>query len=407
MIVSGVRRTLCAATLAWGALALVACAANEATTEVPDRAAAAEPGLRSWRGELHRTFVLTGELEAVTGHAVIVPQNPMWQVNVRWMLEDGTAVEAGDKVLELDTTQIVGDVAEKRIAADTALGELYQKKAEVEVQLADKQYAVTQARTAAEKARLKAAVPEELIDRRQHQENQLAVERTRVLHENAVADLAAYREAARREIEILRISLDKARREIERAEQGLGAMVLRAPRSGIFVVGQHPWEGRKIQVGDMVTVGMKVAEVPDLSQMRVRALLSDVDDGEIATGMRASCTVDAYPEEAVGGVVSEIGIVAKEDRGNSTRRHFDVLVDLDRADPQIMRPGMSVKVEVDTARREGVLLVPRTSLVLDDEGQRVLLADGTARAVVLGDCNASVCEVLDGLEEGVRLGRRG
>ena len=396
-----------AAVLAGAALALAGCARNEATTEVPDRGRAVEPEARSWRGELRRTFVLTGQLEAVTGHPVIVPQNPTWQVNVRWIQDDGAAVEAGDTVVELDTTQTVGDVAQKRIEAETALGELVQKRAEVEVQLADKQFAVTQAATTAEKARLRAAVPEELVDRRQYQENRLAAERERVAHENAVADLEAYRQSSEREIEVLRIALDKARREIQRAEQALAAMVLRAPRSGIFVVGEHPWEGRKVQVGDSVFVGLVLAEIPDLSEMRVRALLSDVDDGEIATGMPATCTVDAYPEQPVGGVVREIGAVAQEERGESTRRHFQVLVELERSDPRIMRPGMSVKVEVETARRDGVLLVPRASLVFDDAAPRVLLGDGTLHEVVLGECTASACEIVNGLEEGLLLGRRG
>lgn len=404
-------RTPCAAARAAGlaavAFALAGCAPNVATTGVPQSAAAADPEPQSRRGELRRTFVLTGQLEAVTGHPVIVPQNPAWQVSVRWILDDGATVEAGDKVAELDTTQIAGDVAQKRIDAEAALGVLQQKRAEVEVQLADKQFAVTQAATADEKARLRAAVPEELVDRRQYQENRLAAERTRVLHENAVADLEAYREASQHETEVLRIALDKSRREIERAEQALAAMVLRAPRSGIFVVGEHPWEGRKVQVGDTVFVGLALAEVPDLSEMRVRALLSDVDDGEIAPGMRATCTVDAYPDQPVGGVVREIGAVAQEERGETTRRHFQVLVELERSDPRIMRPGMSVKVEVETARRDGVLLAPRESLLLDDAGPRVLLADGTSREIVLGECDASACEVLEGLEEGLLLGRRG
>ena len=406
-MLAGVRAAGAAALLVG---ALVGCAANHATTDSapPPPTAPADAQSSSWRGELRRTFLLTGQLEAVTGYAVLVPRTPQWQVNVRWMLDDGSPVEAGAKVVELDTTQVVGDVAQKQIAADTALSELYQKQAEVAVQLADKEFAVEQARTEAEKAKRKARVPAELMDGRAYQEAQLAADRTRVQHENAVSDLEAYRATSEREIEVLRINLDKARRDIERAEQALAAMELRAPRSGIFVVGEHPWEGRKLQLGDSVWVGMKIAEVPDLSSMRVRAWLSDVDDGEIAVGMPATCTIDAYPERSVPGRVSEIGVVAQEARGQgATRRYFDVLIELERADPEIMRPGMSVKVEVETARLADVVLVPRTSLALDEHGAHVVLADGATQAVELGACSASACEVRGGLEPGVRLGRRG
>ena len=405
-MLSGVRAGLGAAALLLGAL--VGCATNQATTDPAPPAAAPAAESISWRGELRRTFLLTGELEAVTGHGVLVPRTPQWQVNVRWMLDDGSPVEAGAKVVELDTTQVVGDVAQKQIASDTALSELYQKQAEVAVQLADKEFAVEQARTEAEKAKRKARVPEDLMDRRAHQEAQLAADRMRVLHENAVSDLEAYRATSEREIEVLRINLDKAQRDIERAEQALAAMALRAPRGGIFVVGDHPWEGRKIQLGDSVWVGMKIAEVPDLTSMRVRAWLSDVDDGEIALGMPATCTIDAYPEHTVRGRVSEIGVVAHEGQGQgATRRYFDVLIELERADPEIMRPGMSVKVEVETAKLADVVLVPRTSVAVDEQGAHVVLADGATQPVEIGACSATACEVRGGLEPGVRLGRRG
>jgi multidrug efflux pump subunit AcrA (membrane-fusion protein) len=381
------------------------CTSNQATPSSPVTDARPTPDLRIRRGEFLKTFLLTGELEAVVGHPVVVPRNPVLNVTIRWILDDGSTVKEGEKVIELDTTQVIGDMAQKRIAAEAALSKLDRKGAEVVVHMEDKEYAVESARVAHEKARLRAAVPEDLISRREYQEAQLEAERTRVAHENAVADLEAFREASTREIEILRIQLEKARREITRAELALETMVLRAPRSGIFVVGVLPWEGRKIQVGDSVWTGLKIAEIPDLTEMRVRAKLSDVDDGKIAAGMRATCTVDAYPNSPVEGIVRDISPVAQEERRSPVRRWFEVVVELDRSDPVIMRPGMSVRVEVESVRRENVLLVPRAAVEHGAEAARVHLENGSAAAVTLGECNASVCELIEGPGEGARLSR--
>jgi multidrug resistance efflux pump len=338
------------------------------------------------------------------GHPVVIPRSPVWQVPIRWILDDGSTVEEGDKVVELDTTQVIGDVVQKRIAADTALSELYRKEAEIVVQLKDKEFAVESARVAHEKARLKAAVPEELTSRREYQESQLQAERTLVAHQNSVADLLAFRAASEQEIEALRIQLEKARRDITKAERALETMVLRAPRSGIFVVGEH-WEGRKIHVGDSLWTGYEIAEIPDLTEMRVRARLSDVDDGKIAAGMRATCTVDAYPELPVSCVVRDVGPIAQEDRRSPVRRHFTVFVELQRSDPETMRPGMSVRVEVELARRKEVLLVPRSAVEHDAETARVRLSNGSWVEARLGDCNSSVCELVEGPGEGSRLAR--
>ena len=403
-----VRCVLHAVGLVLATAVLHGCADNRASLPDADPGSKASQDLRVQRGDFRRTVLLTGELEAVIGYPIIVPRSESWQVPVRWMLDDGSTVEKGDKVFELDTTQVIGDVAQKRIAADTALSELHQKEADIAVQLADKRFAVNQAAVAYEKARLKASVPKELVDRRGFQEAALEAERAKVSHENAVADYEAAREASDREIEILRIGLDKARRDIAQAERALETMILRAPRSGIFVLGQHPWEGRKLQLGDSVWVGMEIAEVPDLSEMMITAKLSDVDDGKITPGMRVNCTVDAYPDTTVGGTIREIGPMAQEERGSTLRRHFKVLIDLDRSDPAIMRPGMSVLVEVEAATDEDVLLVPRAALEFElDRSPRVRLSDGGVADVRLGPCNASACVVLEGLEEGQRLRARG
>ena len=58
--------------------------------------------------------------------------------------------------------------------------------------------------------------------------------------------------------------------------------MLNAPRDGIIVIGEHPWEGRKFHVGDTVQPGWTIVSLPDLSAgMEVRAELSDVDDGRV------------------------------------------------------------------------------------------------------------------------------
>ena len=395
------------AALSMVAALLCGCASNQASLTDPVSEAAAGQDLRVRRGDFRRTILLTGELEAVSGHPIVVPRLETWRAQIRWILDDGSTVNEGDKVVEFDTTQIVGDVAQKRIAAESALSELYQKEADLAVQLADKKFNVEVARVAHEKARMRAAIPEELVDRREFQEAALEAERTKVALENAVADFEAFRLASEREIEILRIGLEKARRDITRAERALETMVLRAPRAGIFVVGEHPWEGRKLQTGDSVWVGLKIAEIPDLSEMMVEAKLSDVDDGKITPGMRATCIVDAYPDMPVEGAIRDVGPVAQEERGSTLRRHFKVLVDLDQSNPTIMRPGMSVLVEVEAARREDVLLVPRVAVEHGDGDARVHLSGGGDAEVELGQCNAMECVLLDGIEEGTRLRNRG
>jgi hypothetical protein len=137
---------------------------------------------------------------------------------------------------------------------------------------------------------------------------------------------------------------------------------LTAPKAGILLVGEHPWEDRKFQVGDVVQPGWTVVELPELAAMRVEATVSDVDDGRVAAGAHATCTLDAWPDQPLSGTVREVAPVAQEVGQKSLRRAFKVVVALDRTDPERMRPGMSVKVEVRGTPVASQLTAPRAAL---------------------------------------------
>src|SRR5690606_4885691 len=147
----------------------------------------------------------------------------------------------------------------------------------------------------------------------------------------------------------------------------IAALSLKAPRAGIAIVRDHPWEGRELVAGDTVQPGWEVVELPEMSAMRVLAYLSDVDDGAVTPGARVLCRLDAYPDAPFEGTVEEITAVAHEVAQQSLRRAFHVRVALERTDPERMRPGMSVQVEVPGPRVSGALLAPRAGLDLSGE----------------------------------------
>ena len=355
------------------------------------------------RGDFRGRFLLTGELQAIKADDIVAPRTPVWLIAIRWMEKDGVEVKAGQKVLEFDNSAFASDLEEKKLSLAEAENELAQSESAARAQEQDRIFALEESRVALEKARIEAAVPEELSDRRRFQERQMALRRAETEFEKAGEDLAAQRAAARADLDNRRITVEKARRAILLAEAAIEALALSAPRDGILVVAENPWEDRKFEVGDTAYPGVAVMQIPDLSAMRVEARLSDVDDGRIAVGMPASCVLDMYPDVVFPGKVVELTPVAQEPSRRSLRRAFRMLLDLDRTDPARMRPGMSVRVEVETARLQDALLAPRAGLDLGASPPRALLERGGAVEVRLGPCSATECVVEDGLEEGARL----
>lgn len=355
------------------------------------------------RGAFARSVLLTGELAAVRAVQITVPRTSEWQVQIRWMEADGAEVAAGEKILELDNTPFAAALEQNRLAAHKARTELLQQRAAGEATLAEKELAVERARIAVEKVRIEADVPSDLLSRRDWEEKQLALERARVEDEKARDDLAAAGRGCEADLTVRRLAAEKADRELSAAEEAIALLTVTAPRGGIALVNDHPWEGRKLQVGDTVWVGYPVMRIPDLGEMRVDASLADVDDGAVSVGDPAICTLDAYPDRTFPGTVTEIAPVAQETSRNALRRAFRVTVALARTEPAVMRPGMSVKVEVQTERCDDALLAPRAGLDLSREPPRARLAGGGTHEVRLGACSAQECVVVSGLAAGDRL----
>jgi multidrug resistance efflux pump len=345
------------------------------------------------RGQFIRELTLTGEIDAARGEMIAVPNLPSWQTSIKWIADDGTEVHRGDRVVELDNSQFTSGLDAKRTAVAQAEQELQQKDAEAEADILQKKLDVETKQADYEKTKLDAAVPKEVVAARDYEDRQIKFKRATVELQKARDVLRSQLRAATSDRANLVLNLEKAKRELETAENAINALILKAPRDGIVVLKDHPWEGRKLKEGDPVFVGLGLVLLPDPTSIRVTAALADVDDRKIAVGMPATVILDAYPATTYTGRIASISAVAQENTTNkqSLRRTFRVAVKLDRIDAARMRPGLSARVIIRRQAIDNALLVPRSELAKLKHDVRI------------GDCNDLDCIVLSGLKEGESL----
>ena len=359
--------------------------------------------LRVHRGPFVQRYLLTGSIEAVESAEIKVPRTREHRLQIQWLAADGSFVAEGDRVLDFDNSSFSAKLDQQRTAVQRSLRTLLQNRAQGEARLTEAETAQERARIALAKAKVDASVPESLRSRYEHRNAQLAVTGARVDHKKALANLEATRISVETDIQVNEEQHLKAQRELAVAEEALGALRLVAPRSGIAVVEKNPWEDRKFQVGDTVFPGWTIVGIPDLDRLRVRASLSDVDDGHLAPDMIALCTPDIAPDLHLIGRITEITPIAREQRIFSERRGFDVTIELvTEIGDTLLVPGMSVRVEIESLGSEE-LLIPRAALDLAADPARALRRNGTWAEVRLGPCAAQHCVLLDGLAEGARL----
>lgn len=379
----------------WPILVIAACT----KADDPATTAAATTTVRVVRGAVAERVFLTGELRAGISVELNVPKTDAWELTIKWMADDGTLVKAGDRVLEFDNSSFIAGLDQKRVAAKEAASAFATARDVSAMALADKKFELQQHTIALDKAKIRASVPVDLLPQRDAQERQLEKLKMEVAAERAAKELEAQRQAASLEDRVKQIDLEKAKRAIEDAEKTIGDLVVKAPRDGVIAIGDHPWEDRRFQVGDTTQPGMTVITLPDFTQpMEVRADLSDVDDGRIAIGMTGTCTLDAYPGEPLPCKIVELAPVARTKNRQSLRRGFAVKLAIENRDPERMRPGMSVKVELPRPKIEQALLVPRGA-VIGATKMQVKLGGGELRDVTVGACDAKHCEILKGLAD--------
>ena len=386
---------------------LLAAACDQPLAMTEAGVVAEEPPLVVERGQVVERMLLTGELDAEQSIELVTPRTENWQIAIQWMVEDGARVKKGERIVEFDNSSVIEKLLELELAVIEAGIELDSERAKSAVDAADKAFEVDNQKTLVAKAELDAGVPEHLVSRRDFQNFRLALERAKTALANAKSDLKSVSDGGRLEQQVKEIAFQKAMRSYTAAGGQLDALSLTAPRDGVVVIGEHPWEGRKLQIGDNAWPGLAVAKLPDLSELIVEATLSDVDDGRVVPGTEVTCIVDAFPDAPLRGVIRAVSPVAQEQQQQSTRRFFAVVIELEQADAANLRPGLSVKVDVVTRKAEDVLVAPRAGLDLAADPPVARLWNGGEVEVEIDFCDALGCAIVSGLAEGDRLRRSG
>ncbi len=390
----------------WGALLALALGGACDVGGAPEFTADKPAPLLVSRGDLNSHILMSGTLSASDSVAIGSP-NDAWGLSIRWLLEDGATVQKGDKVLEMDATEILNKLDSADSSYIKAGSELAQAKNNATINAADKNHALRQALSAQNKAQLNADVPADAYPRRVYEDMQLALTRAKSEHASAVEAAASETKVSKFAVKQARIAMTKAVREVESLDEKLKEYIISAPKDGMMIRTKNWREGRPYDVGDKTWPGQPILEMPNLAVMKVNAHLSDVDDGRIHVGMSTLCTLDAFPGRQFPGRVTSISPVAIAPTYESIRRAFEVEIQLDETDVAIMRPGMSVQVEISDLVAKDTLLVPRAGLIFEGKSVFALFPSGSRQSVEIGPCSEQFCALVSGLEEGTELQARG
>jgi len=259
------------------------------------------------KGEVTQTVSANGTLNPV----VLVSVGTQVSGTVKKLYVDfNDKVEAGQPLLELDAALLTALVkqSEANVSSASATLELAQ----------------------ANEARMKTLFAQEYVSKQEYETSRQALK-------SAMAQLAL------------------ARATQERDRVNLNNTTIRSPVSGV-VVDRVVDLGQTVAASFQTPVLIKIAQ--DLSEMRIDTSFAEADIGNLREGQKARFTVDAFPDRSFSGEVQQIRLNPTNQQNVVT---YNVRVSVANKD-QALLPGMTAYVNIGTARKEGVALVPNAAL---------------------------------------------
>ncbi len=298
-----------------------------------------------------------------------------------------------DGYIERRNVDIGSKVSRGQVLAVISSPEVDQQLLQARATVAQSEATLQQAKAALEQSKANAELARLTKERdlplgQEHAISQQIVDEAVQAHNARVADVAA----AEANITAAEATVKANRANVSRLEQMQGFEQLVAPFDGIVTA-------RNVERGDLVNMGNAAASKPlfSIAQSSTLRIQIDVPQSEavnIQQGQKASVIVrERLGREYTGTVARSANAL------DSAARTMLTEVQVDNRDGSLL-PGMYAQVQFTLAEQRRSLIIPTSSLVIDQKGMRVVtLQDRKIHfaPVVIGKDMGNQVEILSGI----------
>ena len=311
-------------------------------------------------GEFIDYLQVRGEVKAVRAIPLTVPTTGGGDLQILELAKNGMNIKKGDVVVRFDPMSVERTLNDRRSEFKQAEEEIGKTRALYRIHQQQAQTDLVKARYDVQRAELD-TVPHEFLSQVEQEQKKLALADAKARLSEAERKLKAWRDMEQAELGSKIQKRDKARFDMEHAERQMGALQIVSPVDGVVAIMPN-WRSccppPDFKAGDRAWPGQVIAEVPDLSTLRVTARLEEAERGRMQLGQRVVVRADAVPDKELPGTIGNISALARVDFSNwPPQRNFEMIVKLDQMDARL-RPGMNTTVRVAVDRVADVVLIP-------------------------------------------------
>lgn len=192
------------------------------------------------------------------------------------------------------------------------------------------------------------------------------------------------------QLDLARLQLKAAENQLTVAKKQLNNTKITTPITGTI-------NTRNVEVGTMVQPGMVIANIVDISTLKVKLNISEREAFMIKPGDKVEVTTDVYPGVSFAGTVDNIA--SKADEAHT----YAVELKLANSRQHPLKAGMFARANFNSSDEREAILIPREALVGSiREAQVYLIRNKQAllQPVTIGRQAGQHLEVINGLEEG-------
>lgn len=308
---------------------------------------------------------------------------------IQTVLASGKVAAADREVLYSQVTGSVKKINVKlgqKVIAGQVLMELNIPDAEHRLLQAQSEQA--SARAALAKAKANGTQTLELLQARadyQSAENEYKKSSDRLIRVQSLCDQGAATieelENAKSDVDSKEAVLRRARAGLNSAEQGASASLTslqaaldaaqansklvekQTAQKGLTVDKSGQVMSIAVSTGDVITINTPLITIGDLSNLQVKADITEADAAKIKIGQKVVITPTALPDQKYHGTVKELGLEAvnksKSSGGETTAVPVVIVVEKGT----VLRPGYNTDLEITTAVDKKALVIPFEAMI--------------------------------------------
>jgi len=238
------------------------------------------------------------------------------------------------------------------------------------------------------------------------------VEATREL-ERTYAEARSTMAQAQADLKSAESNFRSRKERLEQTKLDLENCTIEAPGPGLVVYGSASDDYRRMRGQGIIAPGETVyryqtlIRLPDLSKMKVDALVHESSIDKVKPGQRAKIVMDAFPDITLNGEVVKVASLPSQDRSwfSPDLKVYPTQINIE-GNHGFLKPGMSAKVEILVNHIKDALIVPN-HVVSNRLGKKVCYVQTPSgkeeREVKTGEYNDNFVQIVTGLKEGEKV----